>query len=456
MQVWPRPLCAVGLMLTLTQPAGATNYRCSPQGSDSNDGIRAPWRTVQKAAANLQPGDTLLLADGNYPGGVAQRRSGRPGEPILYRAEHAGKAILRGGKIGFLIDNSDWIILDGLNIREANFRGVRVLVSHHVTVRDCTLAQNGAEGLITGYCHDVVIENNESYGNGLGYRGPEGNYQSGKGHGLYVSSSGDRPVIRNNRCHDNGGCGIQVNGFGDPDINGRLRGIVVDHATSEAVVQDNVLYRNARGGGAGINLMSLRDSLVANNLLYHNLAGGIACFSDAGGPNYGCRGNRFINNTVYFRPNEGRYGLQFVEGSRENLVRNNLIFAGRGPALEFDAESGEPDSDYNLLYTAGNPAQLVAGARGAGGSLSAWQKHGGDRHSLSVAPEQVFISLDATHPDFRLAAGSPAVGAGVRLTGVTALANISRPLVDLGWAPRPEADDTTPASSPAPAPDPER
>jgi len=57
-----------------------------------------------------------------------------------------------------------------------------------------------------------------------------------------------RPTIRNNRSHDNGGCGIQVNGYGDPDIAGRLRGITADHVTSEAIIEDNVLYRNGRGG----------------------------------------------------------------------------------------------------------------------------------------------------------------------------------------------------------------
>jgi parallel beta-helix repeat protein len=471
-------LSAAPLALALVGPVAAATYRCSPQGSDSNDGIEAPWRTLQKASAHLQPGDTLIVADGNYPGGVAHRRSGRPDAPITYRAEHAGQAALRGGKIGFLIDNADWIVLDGLAVREAMFRGVRVLVSHHVTVRNCTFAGNAVEGLISGYCNDLVLENNEAYGNGRGYVGPEGDYVPGKGHGIYVSSSGDRPVIRNNRSHDNSGCGLQVNGYGDPDINGRLRGIVVDHAISEAIIEDNVLYRNARGGGAGINMMSVRDSLIANNLLYHNLAGGIALFDDYAGEEWGCRNNRFVNNTVYFRPGEGRYGILFTSGSRGNLLRNNIILAGLGPAIEFDRASGEPDSDYNQLYTADSRTRLVVPSENdAGGfTLAAWQDRGRDRHSLNVPPEQTFISIQGTQVDFRLAPGAPAAGAGTRVAGVAALANTGLPVVDLGWAPAPPpeipaekpaeppadkpADEPTPAPDPTPAPmpgpDPER
>jgi parallel beta-helix repeat protein len=451
-------LSAATLALALAGPAAAATYRCSPQGSDGNDGIEKPWRTLQKASAQLQPGDTLIVADGTYPGGIAQRRSGRPDAPITYRAEHAGKAVVRGGKIGFLIDNADWIVLDGLAVREAFFRGVRVLVSHHATVRNCIFAGNAVEGLISGYCNDLRLENNEAYGNGRGYVGPEGDYEAGKGHGIYVSSSGDRPIIRSNRSHDNSGCGLQVNGYGDPDINGRLRGIVVDHAISEAVITDNVLYRNARGGGAGINMMSVREALVANNLLALNLAGGIALFDDDAGEAWGCRSNRFVNNTIYFRPGEGRYGMLFHSGSRGNLLRNNIILAGRGPAIEFDRSSGEPDSDYNQLYTADSRARLVVPSENdvGGFKFAAWQNRGRDRHSLNVSPEQTFISIQGTQPDFRLAPGAPAAGAGIRLAGVAALANTGRQVVDLGWAPPPppETPAEKPAEAPTPAPDP--
>lgn len=450
-----RLVTAAWLGVIVAGPAGATTYRCSPQGSDNNDGVRAPWRTVQRAVNGLRPGDRLVLADGTYPGGIVCRTSGREGAPVTITAEHAGGAVIRGGIIGLLIDNADWVTLDGIAVKGAASRGVRVLVSHHLTVRNCTFADNGIEGIITGFCNDVLLENNECYGNGRGYA----DYPPHKGHGIYVSCSGDRPVIRNNRCHDNGGCGIQVNA--NPRELGSNRGIRCDGIISNAVIQDNVLYRNGRGpdgGGAGINMQSVRNSLIYNNLLYHNYAGGIACFSDYAGASWGCRNNRFVNNTICFKPDEGRYGLQFVEGSRGNVVRNNIIVAGRGAAIEFDGESGEPDSDYNLLYSAKNPQQVVARSGGRGGyTFVAWQGRGHDRNSRSAAAEQVFVAATGADPDFRLAANSPAAGAGTAVAGVSGLANVLAlrgTRIDLGWTPRnrPATREEAPAPSSVPTP----
>jgi hypothetical protein len=434
MQFGPHLVPLACLALAVAQPAAAATYRCSPRGSDTNDGIRAPWRTLQKAADTLQPGDTVLLADGTYPGGVVQKRSGRPDAPVTYRARHAGKAVVRGGAIGILIDNSDWVTLEGLTVREASSRGVRAVVSHHLTFRNCTFTDNGIEGLMTGFCDDTVVEDCEACGNGRGYSGPEGEYPPGKGHGIYLSNSGDRPVIRNTRSHDNSGCGIQVNA--DPAELGPVRGLVADGIISGAIIADNQIYRNARGGGAAINLQSVRDSLIVNNLLYSNLAGGIACFADYAGPEWGCRNNRFLHNTIYFRPDQGRYGLQFLEGSRGNVVRNNIIVAGLGPALEFDADSGEPDTDFNLLYSAAGPQRLISTApSGPALDLAAWQARGHDRNSRTAPPERLFVDLGSGSPDFRLADGSPAAGAGTPNAGVAALRDRSGETVDLGWSP---------------------
>ncbi len=423
---------STGLVAAFAGPATAATYHCSPKGSDSSDGIDAPWRTLQKAASTMRAGDTLLIADGNYPGDVVHRRSGAPGAPITYRAENPGRAVVRDGTIGFLIDNADHVVLDGLRVSGNAARGVRILVSHNVTVRNCVLAGNGIEGLIAGYCDDLVLENNEAFGNGRGYPG----YPPGKGHGLYVSSSGDRPIVRDNVCRDNGGCGIQVNGFGDPSIDGQLRGIRVDHIISEAQLQNNQIFRNGRGGGAAINMQSVRDSLLINNLLAHNLAGGIACFADYQGESWGCRNNRLVNNTVYFAPGTGRYGLQFLEGSRSNQVYYNLILAGRGPALEYDTSSGTPQSDRNSWYSSSGEHLIKVGDRGY--TLAAWLQRARGRTEYSYTAKELFENPDRpTAEGFRLAANSPAIARGRALAAFVALrpGTAADAPIDLGWAP---------------------
>ena len=46
---------------------GVATYHVSPTGSDSNPGSEArPFRTIQKAADGVKPGDTVLVDDGVY------------------------------------------------------------------------------------------------------------------------------------------------------------------------------------------------------------------------------------------------------------------------------------------------------------------------------------------------------------------------------------------------------
>src|SRR5262249_165347 len=57
------------------QSAGTTYY-VSPTGSDSNPGTASqPFQTIQRAADVVNPGDTVLVADGTYT---------RAGEAIVY------------------------------------------------------------------------------------------------------------------------------------------------------------------------------------------------------------------------------------------------------------------------------------------------------------------------------------------------------------------------------------
>src|SRR5665213_451691 len=63
----------------------ATTYYLSTAGSDSNPGNQAqPWLTLHKAATKVQPGDTVILAEGSYvfwPEPIFTK-SGTPSAPI--------------------------------------------------------------------------------------------------------------------------------------------------------------------------------------------------------------------------------------------------------------------------------------------------------------------------------------------------------------------------------------
>ncbi len=56
----------------------------------------APGQSLQEAADRLQPGDTLLLAEGTYYQRLELNKSGQPGKPITIKAAAPGKAIITG------------------------------------------------------------------------------------------------------------------------------------------------------------------------------------------------------------------------------------------------------------------------------------------------------------------------------------------------------------------------
>jgi parallel beta-helix repeat protein len=87
----------------------------------------------------------------------------------------------------------------------------------------------------------LLLENNECFG-------------SVAEHGIYVSNSGDRPVLRRNRVHDNNASGIQLNA----DLSAGGDGIITG-----ALIEANVIYNNGTGGGAAINLDGVQNSIVA-------------------------------------------------------------------------------------------------------------------------------------------------------------------------------------------------
>ncbi|KKS31732.1 hypothetical protein A2380_03930 [candidate division WWE3 bacterium RIFOXYB1_FULL_43_24] len=70
--------------LLFSTRANAATYYVSTKGSDSNPGtITQPWRTIQKAANTLAPGDTANVGPGIYNENVTLTRSGTTGSPII-------------------------------------------------------------------------------------------------------------------------------------------------------------------------------------------------------------------------------------------------------------------------------------------------------------------------------------------------------------------------------------
>lgn len=106
-----KPLAFATIVALFASTSTARTFYVNAQtGNDANAGNRtAPWKTIQKAADFMRPGDTALIAPGDYPERIHVARSGAAGDPITYQA--SGKVVMKGFTI-----NASYVRVIGFEI----------------------------------------------------------------------------------------------------------------------------------------------------------------------------------------------------------------------------------------------------------------------------------------------------------------------------------------------------
>jgi parallel beta-helix repeat protein len=387
-----RRLLYAWLMVVLEgHTALAASYFVSTAGSDSAGGTSAtPWRTLQHAADVVGPGDSVTVRAGNYAGFYLDT-SGTDVAPIEFLADPGVLINQRNATTadGINLEGASYVVIDGFSITGMPRAGVRSVgfpddFAEFVTVRNVTATNNGNWGIFTGHVNDLLIESNTTSG-------------SVNEHGIYVSNSGDRPIIRNNVSFGNRSNGIHMNGDASQGGDGIISG---------ALVSGNRIYNNGTGGGSGINMDGVQNSRIENNLLYNNHASGISLYMIDGGG--GSSGNVVVNNTI-IEASDARWALNIQSGSTNNTVRNNILLNNHPTHGAIDIS---PDSlpgftsDYNAViskFTKDDSSSIL--------SLAQWQAAtSNDLHSFAATASQLFVS-PATN-DFHLKAGALAINAG--------------------------------------------
>ncbi len=80
--------------------AGAATYVVATDGDDANPGtLDQPLRTIQAAAARMQPGDVCEIRGGVYRETVRPAHSGRPDAPLVFRAYAEERAVVSGADL---------------------------------------------------------------------------------------------------------------------------------------------------------------------------------------------------------------------------------------------------------------------------------------------------------------------------------------------------------------------
>ena len=166
------------LVLFAVREIVAGTYYVATNGSNGNNGsISSPWGRFDHAMTVLRPGDTLIIKDGTYYQSLDIQISGTLGNPITFRAENDGKAIIDGQHVrkACYIGTSSGtprihdITVEGIISKRSKYGACSVMqcdrvILKRVSAYDAASGNNSVFDLY--FSHDCLIEDCAASGTG--------------------------------------------------------------------------------------------------------------------------------------------------------------------------------------------------------------------------------------------------------------------------------------------------
>ncbi len=462
---------AASVTLTAAPASPGPAFFVATNGSDSNNGSAGrPWRTIQHAVDNVPAGATINVATGVYNESVTITHSGSAAagfitvtaaanaSPVL---DGTGLSIPNGENGLFTLNNVSFIRIIGFEIRNyqsssANLDPIGIYVTGTGTGSNIEILNNHIHNIeTTGTTQNFDALGMAIYGTALSKVIVHGNeldsLVTGFSELLAISGNVQFWQVTGNLIHDNNNIGIDIAGFEQlpvpvkASVNQARDGYVALNTVYNISSLHNPAYKGEEGadgiyvdGGANVvierNLVHNTDLgieaasehyshtsnavTIRNNIVYASNQVGISIggYAHSKGGTSNCI---IVNNTLFgngtAKNSEGEFQIQF--NATNNLFENNIADANNSQNLllySFAATPAQPAAlDYNLYDSPGGANNSTWQWLGKSYStFASYQtKTGNDKQSRFANPNFV----DAQQLNFQLAAGSPALKAGVLL-----------------------------------------
>jgi len=411
----------------IVEAASGSVYYVAPNGDDSNPGtIDRPWRTVQKAAQMLQPGDTVYIRGGRYQEYIVPARSGTEGSYITFGAYPEEEVVLELSSGSDAVINPrgrEYIIFEGLTI-DAKGRGGWVDAwdpgINHCIFRNNHFKDAGRDGGIY-----MIYSDYDQFLNNTFYR--QGQYGAGGADILNLNYS-DHNLIEGNRFEfaEHALLGMDESAYNvirrnyfanewEKSVNTGDAGKSGDHNLWEGNTFATTEIAGDGEDSPGIQ-MEVSYNILRYNVFYDNQGGG---YRPEG---YGTKASRVIQNRVYnnvFYNNHGA-GIYFYNYEGKDLsgsvFKNNVVYKNSPDQIRlFGGMNGLEDNRFfqnDILAHSAGEKVINHGSIGSH-SLSWWQSNYPQNFARNMEVGPGFV--DEGHFDFHLRSDSPLIDAGTHL-----------------------------------------
>lgn len=377
-----------------------------PNANNSNPGtINLPWLTIQHAADQLMPGDTVLIRNAVYHENVITTRNGNSNQGYIVFSAYPGENFTLDGTgvgdhTGLRIYHS-YITIDGWEISNWTENGIWISEAHNIFINNCNVHDVFYGIGISDSTHDFELNNVEMYNFDL-Y-----GFDASPGSGSCYNGILNNCIARNARDPQQNVDGFAL-GHGDQ------HNFIFNHCTtydvfdgfdisSRKTTLNSCRAFNCWNGGYKL----WEDSVVLINCIGYNCTGSNVELDWNGNPTR----TEIINCTFY---GAQTYTI-WIENQNDTLyLFNSILSGGDNIGLAFEQYSTDNYfGNYNLFHNY-NQSRAIAVAYTDEFSLSdvqngIWTSYSNQDSNSIVEYNPANIFVDYNSADFHLCTQSPAI-----------------------------------------------